>query len=184
MKIVTVSNDLHSSQKHKLNTHRVLLLNMARTTRTPPPTTRLNILLVVWTLIAGLSDAANDNSSSNETTNTISNPYYSGCLHQRLPGWTKLRVCSTRRQDRDDPQSAIAQGLLCRPPEFDDDYYMEIRIAVGNWASATALGWLTQIILSEIVGVPTSIESNMYGSSRDFYDPQSAIGTYLHLTTV
>jgi hypothetical protein len=48
---------------------------------------------------------------------------------------------------------------------------MEIRIAAGNWDSATAmLGWLVQMILSEISGVPTSIESNMYGSSRDFYD--------------
>lgn len=142
------------------------------------------MLLVVWALlIAGLSDAAKNTSSRDETNIHITNPYYSGCLHQKLPGWTKLRVCSTRRQDLDPPQSAASSdqqegSLLCRPPEFDDDYYMEIRIAVGNWASATALGWLTQIILSEIVGVPTSIESNMYGSSRDFYDPQAAIGTY------
>jgi hypothetical protein len=55
---------------------------------------------------------------------------------------------------------------------------MEIRVAVGNWDSATALGWLTQIILSEIMGVPTSIESGMYGSSRDFYDPQAALGEF------
>ena len=98
---------------------------------------------------------------------TLSNPYYSGCLHQKLEGWKNLRVCSGRM----DPPNAAALGL-CRPPPFD---YLEIRVGTGNWDSATALGWLTQIILSEILGVPSSMESGMFGSSRDFYDPQGRV---------
>ena len=93
----------------------------------------------------------------------ISNPFYSGCLYQKLEGWENLRVCSKRT----DPPNAAALGL-CRPSPFD---YLEIRIGTGNWDSATLLGWLTQIILSEVLGVPSSIESGAFNSSRDFYDP-------------
>ena len=97
---------------------------------------------------------------------SIANPYYSGCLNQKLKGWSKKRVCA-----RDDPPEAV--GVLCREPSFDS--YLEIRIATGNWNSATALGWLTQIILSEILGVPSSIESGAFGTSRDFYDAQARL---------
>ena len=102
---------------------------------------------------------------------TITNPYYGGCLREKVPGFTARRVCSTRT-DRDFPE-AIAAGL-CRPPLFAE-HNMEIRIGSGNWDSATALGWLTQIILSEILGVPTSMEANVFNESRDFYDPYGRV---------
>ena len=62
----------------------------------------------------------------------VTNPFYSGCLHQKIEGWEPLRVCSVRN-DRPD---AVELGL-CRPAPFD---YLEIRVGVGNWDSATALG--------------------------------------------
>ena len=98
----------------------------------------------------------------------ITNPFYSGCLQAKVEGWTTLRACA-----RNDPPNAAELGL-CRAPPFE---YLEIRIGTGNWDSATLMGWLTQIILSEVLGVPSSIESGAFGSSRDFYDPQAAIGT-------
>ena len=124
-----------------------------------------------------------------------SNPYYSGCLHQfqqqrqqelqqtrhgehvTLNGPTtsiyyNARVCNSN----DELPEAVEMGY-CRLPEFPE-YNMEIRIATGNWDSATMLGWLAQILLSEILGVPSTIESGMYGSSRDFYDINGAIGKY------
>lgn len=122
-------------------------------------------------LLAAFFKASGNASNRNLSKSNITNPYFSGCLQQKLEGWTKPRVCI----DRYDPPNALEKGL-CRKNPFD---YMEIRIATGNWDSATALGWLTQIVLSEMLGVPSSIESNMYGSSRDFYDPRGAIGQYL-----
>ena len=92
----------------------------------------------------------------------ITNPYYSGCLLAKYPGWTQPRVCSPRHE----------LSEHCRPPPFD---YLEIRMGTGNWDSATALGWLAQIVLSEVLGVPTSIETNAWQSSRDFYDPQATL---------
>ena len=109
---------------------------------------------------------ASNNDHKGRTGGKITNPYYSGCLHQRMPGWTKKRVCAAGTVDDDNPD-------LCRPPPFDE--YLEIRIGAGNWDSATALGWLMQIILSEIVGVPTSFESGAAGSSRNFYDPAGRV---------
>jgi hypothetical protein len=125
-------------------------------------------VLSVAAFFASSATASNTGAGSDLSQGNITNPYFSGCLQQKLEGWTKPRVCIGRH----DPSNALEMGL-CQENPFD---YMEIRIATGNWDSATALGWLTQIVLSEILGVPSSIESNMYGSSRDFYDRQGAIG--------
>jgi len=103
----------------------------------------------------------NHDNQHSDPGNISINPYYSGCLHQKVPGWTKLRTCG--RHD-----SVKEVGVSCQPPNFES--YLEIRIATGNWDSSTALGWLTQIILSEILGIPSSMESGALGSSRDFYD--------------
>lgn len=84
-----------------------------------------------------------------------------------LPSSYRPRVCNSN-----DPPAAIQEGV-CRQPDFEA--YLEIRIATGNWDSATMLAWLTQIVLSEIAGIPSTIESGMYGSSRDFYDVNGAI---------
>jgi hypothetical protein len=107
--------------------------------------------------------------TAQEDTSAITNPFVSGCLRQKLGDqWKDLRVCTSN----DDPR-AMAQGL-CQAPTFPS--YLEIRITPGNWFSATALGWITQIILSEVLGVPASVEAGGYGQSRDFYDPQSRVG--------
>jgi len=96
----------------------------------------------------------------------VKNPYASGCLRSKLESWDDLRVCNSN-----DPPHAAKMGL-CREPSFD---YLEIRIAPGNWFSATALGWLAQIILSEVLGVPSTVESASYGTSRDFYDLEERV---------
>ena len=108
--------------------------------------------------------------SSGSEDKDVVNPYYSGCLREKVDGWNKKRVCSSRF----DPPNAAELGI-CEDPHFD---YMEIRIGTGNWDSASALGWIVQIILSEVLGVPSSIESGAFDSFRDFYDPQGRIGKY------
>ncbi|KAL3905883.1 MAG: hypothetical protein SGARI_004253 [Bacillariaceae sp.] len=93
------------------------------------------------------------------------NPYIRGCLNAKLPPTDPLqqkwRVCSS-----DDPEKL--RGVICREPPFAE--YMELRIASGNWDSAVALSWLTQIILSELLGVPTTSEAGQWGDTRSFYD--------------
>ena len=97
-----------------------------------------------------------------------SNPFESGCLQQELPGWTKLRVCNSN----DPPGAAEQDPPLCRTDEFD---YMEIRIAAQNWESSFLEVWVLQIILSELLGVPTTIETGKYDGALDLYDPYSRL---------
>jgi len=95
------------------------------------------------------------------------NPYESGCLYQRLPGWTKKRVCNS-----EDPEDAAERGI-CVEPAFD---YLEVRSTSGNWESSTFNAWLMQILFSEMLGVPTTIEAAAVGDKKSFYEPHGAFG--------
>ncbi|KAL3912006.1 MAG: hypothetical protein SGARI_001368 [Bacillariaceae sp.] len=98
------------------------------------------------------------------------NPYVKGCLHAKLPAdhplQSKWRVCNS-----DDPPEL--RGVLCREPPFAE--YLELRIGSGNWDSAVALSWLTQIVLSELLGVPTTSEAGQWGDTRSFYDVEGRL---------
>jgi 7 transmembrane sweet-taste receptor of 3 GCPR len=109
---------------------------------------------------------AQGNDDSNTTSTNQKNPYSSGCLQAKLENWTRLRICNSD----DDPIEAI--GILCQPPQFDN--YLEIRIQPRNWDSILILSWLTQIILSELLGVPTTLEGGPeHSQALNFYAPQS-----------
>ena len=75
--------------------------------------------------------------------------YHGGCLKSLVPSWNKTRICNSQ-----DPPEAELLGY-CRPSPMD---YAEIRIAARDWESAVFGGWVLQILLSEILDVPTSIE--------------------------
>jgi len=97
------------------------------------------------------------------------NPYTKGgCLTNRVPGWKKLRVCSS-----DDPPNAAARGL-CRDPYLGLEY-TEIRLASQNWESAFFIAWIQQIILSELLGVPTSLEPGFPDMKISFYDEKNTL---------
>lgn len=93
------------------------------------------------------------------------NPYYKGgCLANRLPEWKEnVRVCGSS-----DPKSAVAEGH-CRLAYNGLDY-TEVRLASQNWESAFFIAWIQQIILSELLGVPTSLEPGVADLKIDFYD--------------
>ena len=93
----------------------------------------------------------------------IINPYTSGCLHTKELV-SQIRVCNS-----EDPLEASASGI-CRLPEVD---YMEIRIFSDNWESITFEAWILQIILSELLDVPTTIEAGSYEGSLNFYHPDA-----------
>jgi len=85
----------------------------------------------------------------------------------------KTRVCNS---DEDATDGTTAN---CVKPEFP---YKEVRIAPGNWESSIVIGWLYQILLSEVFGVPVTIETGSFDASQDemskrqhgsFYDTES-----------
>lgn len=95
---------------------------------------------------------------------TCSNPFESGCLYRKLPGWDKKRVCNS-----EDPPDAVERGL-CRKSLFD---YMELRIFSENWESVFFEAWILQVILSEMLDVPSTIETGSYDAQLNLYHPDS-----------
>ena len=102
--------------------------------------------------------------------NKCTNPYHiGGCLKQRIDGWKKTRVCHSE----DPPESELLGHCIAPDPNFN---YPEIRVLTQNWESGFFLGWIIQIILSEILGIPVTLESGTSSDIVDFYHPKSALG--------
>ena len=82
------------------------------------------------------------------------NPFYDngGCLRnlaQRRNFTAKMRVCNSN----DKPDAALL-GYCHESPVLD---YAEIRIAGQDWESNYMSAWLMQIVLSELLEVPTTV---------------------------
>lgn len=92
--------------------------------------------------------------------NDIINPYTSGCLY------TKEKVSQIRVCNSEDSIDTINSGIYCRIPDVD---YMEIRIFSDNWESITFEAWILQILLSELLDIPTTIETGTYDGLLNFY---------------
>lgn len=89
-------------------------------------------------------------------------PYYNkGCFAQK--GLNQYhRVCHS-----EDPPEAVTQGL-CRKPDPGLEY-AEVRIFTQNWESVFMEAWILQIVLSEVLGVPTTIETGDPNVNLDFF---------------
>ncbi|CAB9517822.1 Gamma-aminobutyric acid (GABA) B receptor [Seminavis robusta] len=112
-------------------------------------------------------------STSSAAGNEITNPYHGGCLQALVPNWSVPRVCNS-----DDITSTGGGGSQhCRVPDME---YLEIRTYVANWESSVIVGWLVQIVLSEMLGVPATIEAGSYGEIKSFYDPLSRLDFITH----
>lgn len=93
-----------------------------------------------------------------------SNPYEQGCLFRHGVS-DKKRVCNS-----EDLPNAVEKGL-CRKADIE---YPEVRLFANDWESAIFETWILQIILSELLDVPTTTETGVYGSKIDFYNPHNA----------
>ncbi|CAB9498898.1 expressed unknown protein [Seminavis robusta] len=82
--------------------------------------------------------------------------------------WNRTRVCNSDDQDViGTDTSASASGTnKCIQPSVPTP---EIRIWGGTWEAINMQAWLLQIILSELVGVPTSIETGSQDRNFNFY---------------
>ncbi|CAB9514931.1 Receptor-type guanylate cyclase gcy [Seminavis robusta] len=104
------------------------------------------------------------------------NPYYQGgCLHRMQEKISvyrnftaKSRVCNSN-----DPPEAASMGFCHASPLLD---YTEIRIASQSWETNYISAWLLQIILSELLEVPTTLEMGKESSALDFYNPDADFG--------
>lgn len=97
------------------------------------------------------------------------NPFTKGCLNAVLgsAAYPKMRTCNS-----DDGPDAHLTGVdgLCAPTPLD---YEEVRIAPNNWESAMFYGWILQILLSEVMDVPATVDTGPGGGDLNFYDPKN-----------
>jgi 7 transmembrane sweet-taste receptor of 3 GCPR len=119
-------------------------------------------LLVVLLLLPPPCAFASSTSNSSDV-----NPYQSGCLKALLPGWDKERVCNSEDSLQDQLDG------VCRQQSSPLDY-RELRIFAANWETATFQAWLVQILLSEILDVPVTIETSLSTGNLNFYDKNNA----------
>ena len=91
------------------------------------------------------------------------NPYDEGCLYSY--GLQDIqRTCNSEDTDTTKCSS-------------NDLNYMEIRIHTGDWESITYESWIIQILLSEILHVPTTIDAGLGNvESLNFFHSEGGYG--------
>lgn len=109
-----------------------------------------------------------------------SNPFQAGCLKAMLESDVykdnniiqsqvealRRRVQSTARAcNSEDSTDAMERGLC-----INSVAYEEIRLFAQNWESAVIASWVMQIVYSEVLGVPSTIETGMADKNLNFYD--------------
>ena len=87
---------------------------------------------------------------------------YNDSTHQFEP-----RVCNS-----DDTGK---EKTVCRSPKLEN--YFEVRTVPCDWDESIMLGWVNQILISEVLGVPSSIEggNGLGDPSFSFYDTESRL---------
>jgi 7 transmembrane sweet-taste receptor of 3 GCPR len=98
-----------------------------------------------------------------QTNNLCSNPFQSGCLYATNETLFSKRVCNSED---------AGSTAHCRINRAAPDY-PEIRLYASNWESSTIESWVLQIVLSELLGVPTTIESGDKNRNLNFYHPNN-----------
>ena len=103
-------------------------------------------------------------STCDPSTKVCTNPLAQGCLYAHLEGWEGgKRVCNS-----EDPPNAAQLGI-CEDASSNPSMleYMEVRLLGRSWESGNFVNWIYQIVLSEMLGVPSSVESGSYETRLD-----------------
>ena len=81
----------------------------------------------------------------------------------------KLRTCNSDDVDVDvNGVDSTTGKTFCTPSEFE---YEEVCILAQDWHTLMFSTWIIQIVLSELLNVPTTIETQNE-ASFNFYDPE------------
>ena len=71
-----------------------------------------------------------------------------------LVSFEKTRICNS------DDDITPEDKKFCRKPTLADFFlYDEVRIAPGSWESSIIMAWIYQILLTEVLEVPVTIEN-------------------------
>lgn len=158
---------------------------LSSSSRTKPRSTLLLLLSLVLLLLLTPSHAAiachgnhslceerlRPGSYCDDDSGHCTNPFAGGCLRSVLGEEKALRYTAQRYRACNSDDNADGSSECS---SHDDNYllYPEIRISNGNWESSMFLAWIFQILLSELLGVPATIETSSEDNGS-FYDLQN-----------
>lgn len=83
-----------------------------------------------------------------------------------LEAWRRRLLNVPRACNSEDPPAAAERGICSKSASV----YPEVRIWSQNWESAFIVSWMMQIIYSELLGVPSTIETGVLNKNLNFYD--------------
>uniref|UniRef100_A0A7S4JDL3 Uncharacterized protein n=1 Tax=Odontella aurita TaxID=265563 RepID=A0A7S4JDL3_9STRA len=115
-------------------------------------------------------ESENRDDNEGRVQKCCTNPFASGCLRQ-------MQIL--KEKEDNSPESKIFTKRVCNSDDEDKSgngncvpaRSMEVRIAPGDWDSSIFLAWVFQIFLSEILGIPVTIENGKGSDALSFYDP-------------
>jgi 7 transmembrane sweet-taste receptor of 3 GCPR len=96
------------------------------------------------------------------------NPYISGCLKNYVQDTTEERDSHPAAPRKRTCNSNDNSTENCEPSPFN---YHEVRIHNGNWESPIFYSWIIQILLSELLQVPTTVGMGADTPQASFYAP-------------
>lgn len=126
-----------------------------------------HLVIILWPVLMCRTLATEASSAPRNFTNPFT---HGGCLYQRMDSWKKKRVCGS-----EDPPEVTLEGDSSYCISSDPFQHMEIRLHAQNWEAALFETWILQILLSEVLQVPTSVETSHPHHTLNFYDTQSRI---------
>lgn len=102
------------------------------------------------------------------------NPFYEkGCLATLMSPEQQLQFSTSRLRTCTSVDPPAAVGKFCQLPALE---YQEMRIYTQNWESVFMEAWILQILLTEVLGVPVTLESGVADVKLDFHDQDFAFG--------
>lgn len=171
----------------------------ATTRQVPPSYSRVNkarmvsfalFVVILGVVLLSLSltlewrngDSGGDTSLRHNSTPPVptdckgcSNPYHvGGCLYQKLiaSGQQERAQSYIRTCHSDDDDELLGK---CHRPSPQEESLFEIRIASRSYPEYVAHAWILQILLTEIMRQPVTIESGQTGPENDFYNRENGV---------
>ena len=142
------------------------------------------LLLLLCFFFGSLAAAsAKDDDDDDGARESISrpNPYKQGCCYSLQNSEKQVsdetlsgRVFPKRVCNSEDGTPTSSDSAVCRQPSLPQPPRQEIRILAANHQSALIQAWILQILTSELLGLPATIESGSPSLNLNFYHPVDA----------
>jgi len=122
------------------------------------------------------TDSADDDADENDSSRE--NAVDMRAWRRRL--LSTPRVCNSEDDDDNDVATSSESIASSSPGQSscskNENDYAEVRLWAQNWEAGFVLSWMMQIIYSELLGVPSTVETGVRDKNVNFYDESNSMG--------